>query len=364
MHDVDVLIVGARVAGSTAATLLGQSGYRVLLVDAATFPSDTISTHFFRGAGLGSVLARIDLLDSVLALDCPPLTLQYDYEGSDPTPVLGPPQDPGDLGFGLSCRRLGIDALLAERAGSTHGVELWQASVVRRLELEDGRAVGALVERDGTSVGVQAKLVVGADGRGSHVARWVDAPILRREPASRALYFRYVTGYAPPGATTDGPEFSVVGDEMAYVFPSDQGVTCVAVSINLAVFQQFRADRNAAFEARLARHVGLFDRYRAAEPLSGVLGSGPVDAIVRQPAGSGWALVGDAAMHQDPWTGLGMDNAGVHATFLAEAIDRWLSGRSSETDAFADYARRREEHALDGFNSTARLGRDLSQLVG
>lgn len=363
MNDVDVLVVGARVAGSVTAALLGDAGYRVLLVDAASFPSDTISTHFFRGAGLGAVLSRLGLIDRVLALGCPPLTVEYDYAGSDPQPSVGPPQGPGDVGFCLSCRRLNLDALLVERARSSPGVEVWEAAVAKRILLEDGRVIGAHIERAGSGVDVRARLVVGADGRGSHVARWVEARAVRRETASRALYFRYVTGFPPPRAMVDGPEFSVVGDEMAYVFPSDDGVGCIAVSINLEVFQQFRNDRNAAFEARLARHIGLFDRYRAASPASAVLGSGPVDAIARQPSGPGWALVGDAGMHQDPWTGLGMDNAGTHATFVVEAIDDWLSGRSSEDAAFAEYSRRRDDHALEGFNETARLGRDLSQLV-
>jgi flavin-dependent dehydrogenase len=363
VRDVDVLVVGARVAGSVTAALLGDAGYRVLLVDATTFPSDTLSTHFFRGAGLGSVLSRLGLLHPVLAEGCPPLTVEYDYSGANPEPLVGPPQDPGDVGFCLSCRRLTLDALLVERARSSPGVDVWEAAVADRLFFEDGRVTGAHVVRAGSSVDVQARLVVGADGRGSHVARWVQAREVRRETASRGLYFRYLTNFSPPRAIVDGPEFSVVGDEMAYVFPSDDGVTCIAVSINLEVFQQFRSDRGTAFDARLADHIGLFDRYRAASPVSAVLGSGPVDGISRQPSGPGWALVGDAGMHQDPWSGLGMDNAGMHATFLVDAIDDWLSGRSSEGAAFAEYGRRRDDHALEGFNETARLGRDLSQLV-
>jgi flavin-dependent dehydrogenase len=363
VDEVDVLVVGARVAGSVTAALLGDAGYRVLLVDATTFPSDTISTHFFRGAGLGAVLSRLGVLERVLALGCPPLVVEYDYDGANPEPAVGGPQDPGDLGYCLSCRRLALDALLVDRARSSPGVEVWEGATAKRLLADDGRVSGAVVARPGSAENIRARLVVGADGRGSHIARWVEAAAIRRETASRALYFRYVTGFAPPREVADGPEFSVVGDEMAYVFPSDDGVACIAVSINLEVFGQFRSDREAAFEARLARHVGLFDRYRAAAPVSGVLGSGPVDAISRKPSGPGWALVGDAGMHQDPWTGLGMDNAGTHATFLADAIDAWLSGRSSELAAFDEYGRRRDEYSLEGFNETARLGRDLSQLA-
>src|SRR6266496_2542495 len=46
--DYDVIIVGARVAGSVLAALLGGQGHRVLLLEKAHFPSDTLSTHFFR----------------------------------------------------------------------------------------------------------------------------------------------------------------------------------------------------------------------------------------------------------------------------------------------------------------------------
>lgn len=357
----DVAIVGARVAGSITAALLGDAGYSVLLLDSASFPSDTISTHFFRGGGLGGMLERLGLLELVLALGCPPLTREYEF-GLDPTPVVVDPQEPGALGYNLSCRRLPLDALLLERARAS-GVEVRERSVARSLVVDEaGRVAGLVVDHDGRHETVRADLVVGADGRGSPVARWLDAPVDRREPAARALYFRYLTGFRGPDGSWDGPEFSVVGDEMAYLFPSDDGVACLAVSVTLEVFERFRRGPEATFDERIALHPGIVARYRSSTPISRVLGSGPKDAIIRRSSGPGWALVGDAAMHQDPWTGLGMDNAGVHAGFLAQAIDDWRSGRTSEDEAFRTYRARRDEHALPGFNFTAEYGRDLSRL--
>lgn len=361
--QVDVAIVGARVAGSVAATVLGEAGYQVLVVDGATFPSDTISTHFFRGAGLGSVLVRLGLLDEVLAAGCPPLTCQYLFSGDDPTPQVGGPQGPGDLGYALSMRRLPFDDLLVRRARAAPGVTIWEATPARALVRgEDGRVTGLIVEHGGQAVHVEARLVVGADGRGSSVVRWVEPPVERREPAARALYYQYVRGFRGPGGTWDGPEFSVRGDEMVYVFPSDDDVACVAVSVNLETFAAVRSNVAGVFQERIAAHPGVAPRYRDARPESRVLGSGPKDAIIRTPSGPGWALVGDASLVQDPWTGLGMDNAGVHATFLAEAVDDWLSGRRPEVDAFATYAQRRADHAIGDFEYTATYGRDLSQL--
>jgi 2-polyprenyl-6-methoxyphenol hydroxylase-like FAD-dependent oxidoreductase len=62
----DAIVVGARVAGSSTAMLLARKGYRVLLVDKATFPSDTLSTHQIQVSG-GAVLKRWGLLDKIRA---------------------------------------------------------------------------------------------------------------------------------------------------------------------------------------------------------------------------------------------------------------------------------------------------------
>lgn len=362
--DVDIAIVGARVGGSVTAALLGEAGYRVLVVDTATFPSDTISTHFFRGAGLGSVLVRLGLLDAVLALGSPPLTRQYDFRGADPTPEVGGPQDPGELGYCLSVRRRRLDHLLVERARATPGVVVWEGATARSIVWDDERVIGLMVERAGIRHEIRAQLVIGADGRASTLARWVDAPVERRETATRAMYYRYVRDFRGPEGAFDGPEFSLRGDEIVYAFPSDDELTCIAVSVNLDVFATFRQGPEAMFDERMAAHPGLAKRYGWSIPVGGMLGSGPKDAVVRTPAGPGWTLLGDASLNQDPWTGLGMDNAGVHAVFLAEAIDAWLSGRSSEGEAFARYRGRRDEHAMPGFIETAELGRDLSMMAG
>jgi len=280
----------------------------------------------------------------------------------DPTPTVVGPQTPGTLGHNLSCRRLALDAVLLERARAS-GAEVRERTVAREVVIDDaGRAAGLVVDQDGRRETIRADRVVGADGRGSPIARWLGVPEDRREPAARAMYFRYLTGYRGPDGSWDGPEFSVVGDEMVYVFPSDDGVACIAVSVTLDVFESFRRGPEAAFDERIARHPGIVGRYRSSTPISRILASGPKDAVIRQESGPGWVLVGDAAMHQDPWTGLGMDNAGVHAGFLAEAIDDWRSGRTSEDEAFRTYRARRDEHALAGFDFTAEYGRDLSRL--
>ena len=122
----------------------------------------------------------------------------------------------------------------------------------------------------------------------------------------------------PSGAAPDGPEFSGLGDELAYVFPSDAGLSCVAISVNLDEYERLRHDVQRGSADCSQRHHGLWDRYAASRPQGRVLGSGPMPDYVRQAAGEGWALVGDAGMHQDPWTGLGMDSAAIAAEALVD----------------------------------------------
>lgn len=361
--EFDAIVVGARVAGSVAAARLGDAGLRVLLVDAAHFPSDTISTHFFRGANLVAVLRDLGVLDEVLAAGSPPLTVEYLFRPGESTPGVGPPQGPGDIGHGLSVRRTTLDAILVDRARRTPGVTVMEGATVRDLlRDEGGRVTGATIDRGSTRTTATARIVIGADGRASTIARLVEAATLRREAASRAMYLRYFRDYRGPDGTWNGPEFSFLGDELVYAFPSDDDVVCLAVSINLDAFDAFRRAPEASFAARLGAHVGIAPRFASAAPISKTLASGPKDAVIRASSGPGWALVGDAAMHQDPWTGYGMDNAGVHASFLAEAIDAWLTGGEDEDVAMAGYIARREAHALAGFEFTATHARDLAQL--
>ncbi len=107
--EYDAVIVGARVAGSVLTALLGDAGRRVLLVDAASFPSPTISTHFFRGAWMLTALKRLGVLEDVLALGSPRLVSTYWYGEGATEAAVGPAQEPGEIGYCLSVRREPLD---------------------------------------------------------------------------------------------------------------------------------------------------------------------------------------------------------------------------------------------------------------
>lgn len=360
----DIVIVGSRVAGSVLAALLGDAGLEVLLTDAQSFPSDTLSTHLFRGAGLISVLDRLGVLESVEEMGPPRLLRNYNYSDGVPQPNPRPPY-PGRLGFCMSVRRVTLDNLLILRAIQSPMVEFLPSTTACRVLMDDdGRATGVQLRTPDGPREVRARIVIGADGRHSTVAKAVHAAVELQVPAVRALYYCTVTGFAgiAPGADA-GAEFSLRGDEMVYALPSESGVACIAASVSLERFRWLRRDLERNFRTVVAGHTAIADRFEAATQLSPVTGYGPQPNYVRVPVGPGWALVGDAGIYQDPWSGQGMDMAGLHATFLAEALISWLVDGQLETDALAGYHIRRNEHALPVFASTTSLATDLSQVA-
>lgn len=347
-------------AGSTLAALVGAAGYRVLLVDRAPFPSPTLSTHFFRGARGVGMLRRLGVLEAVLALGCPRLTREYRYLDGAATPAIAPPQDPGALGYCLSVRRAPLDHILAARAAAVPTVDFLPRTRVAALTRGDGRVTGVRLAAPDGARAVRARCVVGADGRHSFVARAVAAPVETTEAGHRGMYYRYVRGLpGPEGGPPDGPEFARLDDELAYLFPSDAGLACLVLSLNLRDYARLRAAPEEYFRARMLARPGWAARVAAATADGPLLGCGPAPNYVRTPGGPGWALVGDAGMHQDPWSGVGIDKAAVHAGFLADELARWFAGDAAEEEALAAYRARRDADGLASYHLTVARSRDL-----
>ena len=151
---------------------------------------------------------------------------------------------------------------------------------------------------------------------------------------------------------------------MAYVFRSDGAVACVAVSDGREAFPSFRAAPEAELDRRLRAHAGLAGRLAATTAVGRVAGAPPEASWMRTQHGPGWALVGDAAVHQDPWSGEGTDNAGADAVCAADAIAEWLAGHASEEEAMARRRAKRHPDALSSFDECTSRARDLAQLAG
>src|SRR4051794_26118744 len=174
MTTYDAIIVGARCAGAPTAMLLARQGFRVLLVDHATFPSDTLSTHVIHAPGVAA-LARWGLLDDVRATGCPAIT-DYSFDFG-PFTISGTSHPVDGLSDAYAPRRTVLDKILVDAARAA-GAEVREDCHVDEVIVENGRVagvrVGGRVER--------ARIVIGADGRNSRVAQAVGATDYNAKP--------------------------------------------------------------------------------------------------------------------------------------------------------------------------------------
>lgn len=337
----DVIVVGARCAGSPLAMLLARLGHRVLVVDKQRFPSDTMSTHYLQFGGV-SVLRRWGLAERVADTNCPPVTaMSVDF---GPFALVGRPRAADGTDVGYAPRRRVLDQLLIEAAVEA-GAEFREAFTVEELA-GDGDRVAGIVGRtaQGHRVVETAPVVVGADGLHSIVAKLVGASITVDRGTLACVYYTYWSGIP---TSTFG---AYIRDRCAFgVFPTNDGLTCVPVGWRRSMFDEVRHDYEGAYLAAIAQAPEVADRLAVGKREERFVGTGRLPNQFRKSWGPGWALVGDAAHHKDPGTARGITDAFVHVEMLASALHDGLIGARSLDEALSGYERRRDEESMPFF---------------
>jgi flavin-dependent dehydrogenase len=341
--DFDAIVVGARCAGAATAMLLARAGHRVLLVDRARFPSEIPQGHFIHRHGPPR-LARWGLLERIVATGCPPVTSMMSHLGDFPLVVHDLERD--GVAWGYGPRRAPLDKVLVDAAVAA-GAELREGLSVERLLTDGGRVVGV---RPAGSAPIRARLTVGADGKHSRVAREVAAPAYETVPTLACWYFTYFRDVPDPRF-----EMYVLPRRRAiFAHPTSDGLLAVFVGWPIDEFPAVRAALERSFMATLDLAPGLGERVRAGRRAERFFGTGDAPNFLRQSYGPGWALVGDAGCHKDPFLALGICDALRDAELLAEAAGEGLSGERPLEAALAGYARRRDEATLPDYRENLR----------
>ena len=357
----DVIVLGARCAGSPLAMLLARRGYRVLLVDRATFPSNTISTHILQPRGVAA-LSRWGLLDRLIASGCPPIhTYSFDF---GPITISGSPgRDESPVSY---CpRRTVLDAMLVNAAAES-GVDVREGFVVEDVLIEDGRVVGVRGRsKTGASVVERARVVAGADGHRSKVAQAVGAQRYNERAPLLAGYYSYWSGLPQ-----DGRYDIYIRERRGFgVAPTHDGLTLIVGGWPYAEFEANKQHVERTFLEMLDLAPALGARVRAARREAPFVGM-PVTNYFRAPFGPGWVLVGDAGYTKDPITAQGISDAFRDAEHCSAALDAALSGQRTFDDAMSAYQRERDEHAMPMYEFTCQLASleppppEMQQLLG
>ena len=349
----DVVVVGARCAGAATAMLLARLGHDVVVVDQASLPSDTVSTHSIARSGVVQ-LRRWGLLEAVLDSGAPAIRqVTFNADGAS---LTRPIKEKFGVDLVVAPRRYVLDTLLAS-AAQRAGAEVRPGVTVTGVRRDArGRVTGVSGhDRAGAPVQLGARWVVGADGLGSRVASLVGAPVTQARAAGGAAQYAYYTGI--PWA---GIEFFVAPRSFAGVFPTHDGQACIWVCTPAAAAKALRRRTRSRVEAfgellegSAPRLAGRLRQARRTSPVQGMLRQ---PNQLRQAVGPGWALVGDAGYYRDAVTAHGISDAFHHAELLAVALDQALGADAEEeAAALAGYQQQRDQAVREVFELTCRL---------
>jgi menaquinone-9 beta-reductase len=345
--DFDVAIVGASIAGCTAAAFLGRQGARVALVESHSAPDahKVMCTHVFQ-ASCSPTIRRLEIWDDLKRAGARDsgVNIWSRYGWVSPSRAYMDRID--EDGVGLNIRRQRLDPMLREMAAETDGVELMMGHTATSL-LRDGKRVSGVVvrPRDGAERELRAKLVVGADGRSSGIAKLAGGRT-KIDPNNRFVYMAYYRDM--PLLTGSSPQLWFLDPDMAYAFPTDDDLTMLACVPHKDRIPEFKADPEAAM-ARMFERAPDGPRLDPAKRVSKVLGKLDAPNERRSPGGTGYALIGDAAIAADPLWGVGIGWAFQTGEWLAEEVGPALEDEAELDRAVRRYSRRHRK-ALAGHN--------------
>jgi 2-polyprenyl-6-methoxyphenol hydroxylase-like FAD-dependent oxidoreductase len=339
----DAIVIGARCAGSPTAMLLARMGYRVLLVDRAGFPSDTLSTHMVHPPGVASLRAW-GLLDRVTATGCPAIhTYVFDFGPFTLSGAPGTVETP----TAYAPRRTVLDKVLVDAAAAA-GAEVREHFTVRELAFSGGQVTGVRGRAaNGGRVTERARVVIGADGRHSLVARTVKPHQYYEKPQLLAGYYTYWSDLPMNG------RFEVyIRENRAFAaWPTNDDLTLVIGGWPIAEFEANRTDVEGNYLKMLELAPAFADRIRSATRQARLVGTA-VPNYFRTPYGPGWALVGDAGYNKDFITGQGIHDAFRDAQLCASGLDETWRGVRPYEQAMGAYQAARDAHVLPMYQFT------------
>ncbi|MFL5343200.1 MAG: NAD(P)/FAD-dependent oxidoreductase [Hyalangium sp.] len=352
----DAIVIGGRCAGSSTAMLLARKGHKVLVVDRSTFPSDVISTHFLWPHGT-SYLNRWGVLDRVLAQTPSHTEIHLVNDGiplvgSVPLELLSQyfqqlhGDDKGVVQRYTSVRRRVLDKILVDAAAEA-GAEVREGFVVEELISEGDRVVGIRGRtREGTRVEERARVVIGADGRNSFVARTLKLPKYDERLKCTFAYWSYFSGFSPGAA-----QMHRRGRMSIAVVPTNFNQNMTLVFGPSEWFEAFRRDVPGNFQRALDFvSPELGERVRTqGKREERFYGTVDQAAFLRPLFGPGWVLVGDAGSSKDQCTAIGMTHAFRDAELAATSLDAGLSGRQPLDAALKQYEGRRRSQSAAAY---------------
>lgn len=352
----DAVVVGAGPAGTSTAIGLATRGMRVVLLDKARFPRVKPCAEYVNPEAI-TLLDRLGLLPKLQAAGAVAFRGMRVVSPIGHQLALDFTADAGKHALGIS--RFALDALAVERCRAV-GVDVIEGAHVRRVLVDDTGVAGVRVSQRGTTSDIRGRIVVGADGHHSAVARLLALDRPQRWPRRIGLA-AHLDGFPLQDAMGE----MHVGDcGYCGIAPQEGGRVNAAMVVEMTRFERRTVSVETFFDAAIRSYPGLRERVESSRRITPVRGVGPLARRVRRVSGAGFLLTGDAAGFFDPFTGEGIYDAllggELAAATVAEALERGDTSAASLTAydmrrkaAFAN--KRRAAWIVQGFVRFPRL---------
>jgi flavin-dependent dehydrogenase len=336
----DVVIVGGRIAGASLALRLGAAGLSVLVLEHASFPSrPAVSAPFLLPHAM-ALLDELGVDERTYAAGTPQLR-RFVLEVSDYfRSELRFEHAVGDRTHFYAIDRAKLDTCLWRALARESTVTAYSAARFSGVDLAaDGGMHSVRFKHDKRDHVVQARAVVGADGRYSPVAASVGAKVQHaRQDVETSLYYAHWRGVSDyDSATGDAAHIHTSCDGFSFVFmPSANGETMVVAQGRSDSYLAQPGTPQQVYLRLLSERPRVQRRLERAEQVGSLSGIKHMGNLFRQSYGPGWALVGDAYHQKDSLDAQGIFDALLGAKLLAAALVAWRNGRAWN-DALASY---------------------------
>jgi flavin-dependent dehydrogenase len=340
MSDFQVIIIGGRPAGASLAIRLGKRNIKTLLLDKMTFPSlpgvpsspIMYSQHIAMLEELG--FSEHEVFHPDGRIDTFAVSFVGHFNAAIPMSIAGVKHP-----YAYGADRNKFDMALWDRANTYESVTARSGFAVTGVLKENGKVIGIKGQTErGKEETITADLVVGADGRFSFAAQQFEAPTI--EEHNENITSSY---HAEWENVADG-----IAPHAGMMYNTAKGLAVLAIPIDTRkyIIGTYLRPSNQKSDKRIEDSYldalqGIPDvsaRLKDAKRVTPVVGVKGIRNGIRQPAGNGWALVGDAFHYKDPLDGQGIYDALLEAKYLDEAIHQWQSGDQSWDQVGQAYA--------------------------
>jgi menaquinone-9 beta-reductase len=335
--DLDIVIVGGGLAGSTLATLMARKGKKVLVLEREEKFKDRVRGENMLPWGV-AIARRIGIVDDLISAGAHPTPLFNTYAMGTPTGARPLPQTTPHGEAPLNIYHPDLqEALLAGAVKA--GVETKRGANVTAISERNANGLRTVTfTAGGTSHSVDARVVVGADGRSSRVREW-GAFTVQKDPDFLRIAGTIMEGVSVPD---DGMHFSFGPGFASFIAPLGNNR-----ARTYFIYPGAAGDRKLSGKDKIPAFVeGLLGTMIPPSWIEGAKAVGPLaefegaDHWIESPAKNGLALVGDAAGATDPSWGCGLSKSVMDAEALATSL--------SDTDdwdvALDTYAKKHDDY--------------------